>query len=291
MNKNEPSTRFQEKVSWKDILGILVGSVVLAAAIQGVLIPAHLLTGGVAGLALILRFLTRVDVWIWYIVLNVPIFIAGYRYISQRFVLYSVLGVIFSTILLALFKGLDFGVDNLLLSSIFGGVLTGLGSGIILHSKGSSGGTDIIAVIARRFWGYNFGQTFFTINLSIICLFLITSSIELALYSTISIYVSSRVLDLVESGPYVTRTAMIISRECDDITHAIIHALHRGCTCLPGKGAYTGEDRQIIMVTVGKTQLPRLKEIVFQIDPQAFITVNETIEVYGHGFKDSHADF
>lgn len=292
MRLNPPPIRFQEKFSARDITGILLGSAILAVAIQGILVPAHLLTGGITGLALIINFLTRLDVSIWYVVLNVPIFIAGYRYISRRFIIYSLLGVIFLSGLLALFKGINFGIDNnLLLSAIFGGVLAGTGSGIILHSKGSSGGTDIIAVIVRRFWGYNFGHTFLFTNLLIISLFLITANIELALYSAISIFVSSRMVDLVESGPYVTRTAMIISKECDEITHVIIHTLHRGCTCLPAQGAYTGEDRRIIMVTVAKTQLPRLKEIVFQIDPEAFMTINETIEVYGRGFQDSKADF
>lgn len=283
--------RFSEKISAKDMLGIIVGSAILALGVQAVLVPAHLLTGGVTGLAVILNFLTRVDIVIWYVGINIPIFIAGYRYISRRFIIYSILGVIFQSIFLELFKHMDFGIDNLLLSTVFGGVLTGIGSGFVLRGKGSSGGTDIIAVIVRRFWGYNFGQTFLVANLSILALFLLTSSLELALYSVISIYISSRMVDLVESGPYVTRTVFVISKEHEEITHAIIHTLHRGCTYLLGQGAYTGEHRQIIMVTVGKTQLPRLKEIVFQIDPEAFITISETIEVYGHGFRDSQADF
>lgn len=290
-SKAIPTVIIHEKFAVKDIAGILIGSAISAAAIQGILFPAHLLTGGIAGLALILNFITDLDIWIWYVGLNLPIFMAGYRFISLRFIVYSLLGVVFSTILLALFKGLDFGIDNILLAAVFGGAMTGIGYGITLHNKGSSGGTDIIAVIVRRYWGFNFGQTFLVTNLLIIALFLMTSSIELALYSVISIYVSSQLVDLVESGLWVTRTAMIITSHCDDITHAIMHNLHRGCTCLSGKGAYTGEARTIIMVTVGKTQLPRLKEMVFQIDPEAFMTINETIEVYGHGFRDSQTDY
>jgi uncharacterized membrane-anchored protein YitT (DUF2179 family) len=282
---------FREQISIKDVLGIAVGTAILSLGIQAVLVPAHILTGGVAGLAVILNFLTHVDISLWYLGINIPIFIAGYRYISRRFIIYSILGVVFQSLFLQGFKNIDFGIDNLLLATIFGGVLTGIGSGFVLRSKGSTGGTDIIAVIARRFWGYNFGQTFLITNLSILVLFLFTSSLELTLYSAISIYISSQVLDLVESGPYVTRTAFIVSKEYEEITHVIIHTLHRGCTNLAGLGAYTGEERQIIMVTVGKTELPRLKEIVFQIDPEAFMTISETIEVYGRGFQDSKADF
>lgn len=282
---------FGEKISIKDMLGITAGTAILSLGIQAVLVPAHILTGGVTGLAVILNFLTKIDISLWYLGLNIPIFIAGYRYISRRFIIYSLLGVILQSLFLELFKNLNFGIENLLLSAVFGGVLTGIGIGFLLRSKGSSGGTDIIAVIVRRFWGYNFGQTYLTTNLAILALFLFTASLELTLYSGISIYISSQMVDLVESGPYVTRTVFIVSQEYEEITHVIIHTLHRGCTNLAGIGAYTGEARQIIMVTVGKTQLPRLKEIVFQIDPEAFMTISETIEVYGHGFRDSQADF
>ena len=284
-------SRFTEKMSAKDVLGITVGSALLALGVQAVLVPAHILTGGVTGLAVILKYLTHLDIAVWYAALNIPIFIAGYRYISRRFIIYSLWGVIFQSLFLELFKHMDFGIDNILLSTIFGGVLAGIGSGIVLRSKGSVGGTDIIAVIVRRFWGYIFGQTFLVTNLSILALFLFTASLELTLYSAISIFISSRMVDVVEAGLDVSRTAFIISREYEEITHAIIHTLHRGCTYLLGQGAYTGEERQIIMVTVAKTQLPRLKEIVFQIDPEAFITISETIEVYGRGFRDSQADF
>jgi uncharacterized membrane-anchored protein YitT (DUF2179 family) len=284
-------SNFREEISIKDIIGIIAGTAILSLGIQAVLVPAHILTGGLTGLAVILSFLTRVDISLWYLGLNIPVFIAGYRYISRRFIIYSFLGVAFQSLFLELFKNLNIGIENLLLSAVFGGVLTGLGIGLVLRSKGSTGGTDIIAVIVRRFWGHNFGQTYLLTNLAILALFLFTASLELTLYSVISIYISSQMVDLVEAGPYVTRTVFIISKEYEEITHVIIHTLHRGCTNLAGIGAYTGEELQIIMATVGKTQLPRLKEIVFQIDPEAFMTISETIEVYGRGFRDSQVDF
>jgi uncharacterized membrane-anchored protein YitT (DUF2179 family) len=169
--------------------------------------------------------------------------------------------------------------------------LTGLGSGINLRSKGSTGGLDIVAVIVKRYWGYTFGATSLAVNLVILVVFLFANSIELALYTAISIFVASKVVDSVEAGPSVSKSATIVSDKCDAIAQEIIVELHRGCTYLTGQGAYTGEERRIIMVTVGKRQLPRLKEIVFQIDPHAFLTINETIEVYGQGFKQSGPEF
>jgi len=285
--------KFKEIISYKDILGILLGAFIIALAIQLVLVPVHMLTGGVSGIAIILKFLTGVDIWIWYIGLNIPIFIVGYKFISKRFALYSLLGML----ALAFFLGIcqnwqvDLGINNLLLAAILGGVVNGLGVGITLRSKGSTGGLDIIAVIISNFWGYNFGNIFFYVNLIILGVFLLTSNIELTLFSAISIFISGKVVDKVQLGPNVSKSALIISTQCTDIAEEILGNLHRGCTYLAGRGAYTGESRDIIMVIVSRTQLPRLKEIVFQIDPNAFITINESSEVFVMGFKKSGPEF
>ncbi|MDD4802714.1 MAG: YitT family protein [Syntrophomonas sp.] len=285
--------RFKEKISFQDILGIILGSFILALSIQLILVPAHILTGGVTGIAIILKFLLRIDIWIWYISLNIPIFILGYKFISKRFALYSLIGMLALTLFLRVTQNwmLNLGIDDLLLSVLLGGVISGLGTGICLRCKGSTGGTDIIAVIISNLWGYNIGSIFFAINLIILGVFLFTSNIELTLFSAISIFVSGKVVDKVQSGSNVSRTALIVSEQSNDIAAAIMANLNRGCTYLAGKGAYTGETRDIIMVTIARTQLPRLKEIVFQLDPNAFITINDTIEVLGKGFKKSGPEF
>lgn len=283
--------KFRERISAKDIIGILLGSFILAAAIQWVLVPANLLTGGISGLAIVLRFLTGVDLWVWYLILNIPIFIAGYKYVSRRFVVYSLIGTVALSLFLGVLQPWGWNLNDNLLSALLGGVIAGTGSGIILHSKGSTGGVDIIAVLFRRYRGYNIGQVSFASNLLLLTLSLITFNLKLALFSAISIFIASRVVDLVIYGPEINHTAMIISDNCEDITYAIINNLHRGCTYLPARGAYTGETKNIIMATVARTQLPRLKEIVFQLDPHAFITISETIEVYGKGFRTELSDF
>lgn len=282
---------FTEQVSLKDIIGIIIGSLILVVAIQSILIPAKVLTGGVTGIAIVLKFMTGIDVWVWFMLLNVPIFLAGYKFVSRRFVFYSLFATLLQSFLLGIMPPVDLGMDNLLLAAIFGGALNGLGSGIILRYKASSGGMDIIAVIVKRIWGYSIGQTFFIGNLAVLALSLAVFNLELALFSAISIYVFSKTLDAVEAGPNVARTAMIISEQSEAIAYAIMSELSRGCTYIPGEGAYSGRQRRIILVTVGKTQLPRLKEIVFQIDSEAFIIVNETIEAFGKGFSSSKVDF
>ncbi|MEN6347841.1 MAG: YitT family protein [Syntrophomonas sp.] len=283
--------KHSEPVSIRDILGIMVGCLIIAAAVQGILLPAHLLSGGITGVAIVLKYLTNWDVWIWYALLNIPIFIAGYKFVSRRFIIYSLWGTFALSFFLGILKPLNLGIDDLFLSAIFGGVMAGIGTGIIFRSKGSSGGFDIIAVIIKLLWGYNIGQTIFISNLLILSLSLITSTKELALFSAITIFVSSQMLDTVESGLQLSRTAMIISKKYEEISAGILNDMHRGCTYLASSGAYSGDSGQIIMTTVAKTQLPRLKEIVFQIDPQAFIIINEAIEVFGQGFKPAGPDF
>lgn len=289
--KKPKLSKFTEVIKIYDLLGIAGGSLILALAIQGIMIPANLLTGGLTGLAIILEFIFKIDVWIWYAVLNIPLVIAGYKFVSRRFIIYSVFGAGMLTFFLGILKNVNFGIDDLFLAAVFGGVLTGIGSGLIFRSKGSTGGLDIIAVIIRRYQGYNIGQTFLIFNVLIIFSSLLIFNFEKTLYAAVAIYIASKMMDTVVTGLQTTRTAMIISSQHVDIAHAIINNLHRGCTYLKACGAYTGEEKEIVLVTVAKTQLPALKEIVFELDPRAFIIINETIEAYGKGFSLGGAEY
>lgn len=283
--------KFKERITVNDMVGIFIGAFITVIGIQCVLAPVKVLTGGLTGIAMVLRFVTGIPIWTWLILLNIPIFIAGYKFVSRRFVFYSLFAILVQSLFIGIMEPLSLKLDNLLLAAILGGILNGLGTGIILRYKGSTGGIDIIAVIIKRLWGYGLGQTYFLGNLLVLILSLLTSNIETMLFSAISIYVCSKAIDSVESGPNVARTAMIVSEKTEAIADEIINGLNRSCTYLSGKGAYTGEEKSMILVTVGKTQLPRLKEIVFEIDPKAFMMVNETIEVLGKGFKASTAEF
>lgn len=276
--------KFTESIRFYDLLGITIGSIILALAIQGIMIPNNLLTGGLTGLAIVLEYLFKIEVWVWYLLLNIPLFIAGCKYISRRFILYSLFGTGVLTLFLGVLKTIDFGIDDLFLAAVFGGALAGIGSGLIFRSKGSTGGLDIVAVIIRRFKGYNIGQTFLGFNIAILTASLLIFNFEKTLYAAVAIFIASKVMDTVVSGLQTTATTMIISLKYTEIAHAIMHNLQRGCTYLKASGAYTGEDKQIILVTVAKTQLPALKEIVFEFDSQAFIIINETTPVFGKGF-------
>jgi uncharacterized membrane-anchored protein YitT (DUF2179 family) len=289
--KSSGLKKFTETIKPLDLLGIAAGSLLLAAAVQGIMIPARLLTGGLTGLAIVLEFIFKIDVWVWYAVLNIPLLIAGYKYVSRRFIIYSIFGVAVLTFFLAVLKSINWGINDLFLAAVFGGVLTGIGTGLIFRSKGSTGGADIIAVIIHRFWGFSIGQTFLVFNVVVLSSSLLVFNFEKTLYAAVAIYIASKVMDTVVTGVETTRTAMIISRQNKDIAGEIINNLQRGCTYLEARGAYTNEERQIVLVTVAKTQLPALKEIVFALDQQAFIIINETIEAFGQGFRSGGPEF
>ncbi len=282
---------FLDRIKAADIVAIIVGSFILAAGIQIILVPSRLLTGGVTGVAIILNYISGWDVGLWYAMLNIPIFAAGYKMVSRRFAVYSLLGAGALSMFLSILTSIRYSMEDPLLAAIFGGAVAGVGSGIIFRSQGSTGGIDIISVIARKRWGVSLGQTSFITNLIVISLSIFSTSISLTLYSAISIFISSQVIETVVSGLQTTYTAMIISDEHETILPTIFKNLQRGCTLLDARGGYTGVVRPIIMVTVAQTQLPRLREVVFQIDSRAFIIVNESNEVYGMGFKGSGNDF
>lgn len=276
-----------EKISYKDITGIILASLIVAGAMQFVIIPAHLLTGGLSGFAIALHFTTKYPVWLWYAVLNIPVFIAGYKLVSRRFALYSFVGMISISFFLALFEkiNLSLSLNDIFLSAVLGGTINGLGVGLALAFRGSTGGVDIIAGVVHRQWGVKLGTTFQVTNGLILAAALITSNIQLTLYSALTMFVSSKMVDSVAYGFAAKKTVIIVSQQSQEIAEAILGTMNRGCTFISGKGAYTGQNQNIIMVTTGKTQIPGMKELIFHLDPQAFLTITDTVEVYGRGFK------
>jgi uncharacterized membrane-anchored protein YitT (DUF2179 family) len=265
----------------------------MALAIQTVIVPLHLLTGGLTGVAVVVHYLTGVNIWALYAVMNIPVFMAGYRFVGRRFILYSLGGALALTASLyaAPYLNLNNYIDikDPLLAAIAGGAANGLGAGLIFRCQGSTGGIDIIAVIMKYKRDYSIGQTSFIFNVIIILIMLSFSNLTLALYSGVSIFISAKVIDMVISGGRACRTVMIISKRNQEIAEAILNDLKRGCTILSARGGYSREEHEMIMITVGKTQLPLLKEIVFFLDEQAFIIINESTEVWGRGFRSGGA--
>lgn len=270
------------------ILLILLGSFICAFSFNVFVIPNQLLSGGVSGISLIINYMTGIKPGILVMVLNIPIFILGYRYIDREFIAYSLIGMMaFSIFLdaLVVVQGILI-LDELILYCIFGGIFNGIGAGIIFRSRGSQGGSDIISVIIKKYYSMNIGTTLLTINIFIvISSIFIFKDISRAMYTLIMMFTSSMIMDKVAQGFDIRKSIMVVTNHYEDVGKGIIGELGRGVTYLDGEGAYTGDKRKIIYCIINLNQLAKIKKIVLDIDPKAFITVSDVADVTGKGFN------
>ena len=271
-----------KEISWNLFL-LCAGSVVTAAGINGILIPHRFVSGGVTGLALLLHYLVpTISVALIYAAANIPLFLAGWFFISRRFFLYSIVGtIIFSSAV----AWVDIGVipvKDPLLAAILAGLILGTGSGIILKSLGSAGGTDILSVILLQRFSIRLGTTRLAFNILVLAAAALLFSLEDALYTLIYLYVSAQIMNLVVTGLSQRKAVFIISPQWERISPRILSEIHRGVTILRGQGAYSQKEQKILYTVVTFREVATLKQIVRSEDPAAFVVVSDTTEVMGH---------
>src|SRR5699024_9476099 len=185
--------------------------------------------------------------------------------------------------------GLDayFPLNDILLGSVLGGILKGVGMGLMFRNRTSQGGLDIIAAVLKRKYNINIGTGLMMVNTVIISLAGIRFGVQSAMYTLISMYIGYQILDKVQTGFNVRKNVVIVSNNSEKIASEIIRKLNRGVTFLEGMGAYTKENRQVIYCIVNSNEIVKLKGIVDEVDPEAFLTINEVVEVEGSGFKNA----
>lgn len=264
-------------------MGLLIlGSLLCALAINGILIPHRFVSGGVTGLALVVHYLFPfLSVALIYFLANVPLFIAGWFFISRRFFVYSTIGMLLFAVAVA-WVDIDVPVQDKLLAAILAGLIQGAGSGIILKSVGSAGGTDILSVILLQRFSIRLGTTVLGFNVLVLSVAALLFSLEDALYTLIYLYVSTQIVDLVVTGLSQRKAVFIISPQWEKISTRILSEIHRGVTILRGQGAYSAREQQILYTVVTFQEVATLKQIVRKEDPNAFVVVSETTEVMGH---------
>lgn len=265
---------------------IVLGGVIGGISFNVFLIPHKLLSGGVSGIALILKYLFDFNPGVLIFVLNIPIFIAGYKFVDREFILLSLIGMTAFSISIDMFSFLRnvIYINDTLLSSLYGGALSGIGTGIVFRNRASQGGIDIIAVIVKKYFSMNIGSTSFMINLIIVAIASMFYGLNLAMYTLVSMYVTSTVMDKVQQGFGSSKSVMIITDNEQKVADEIIRTLGRGITYLEGEGAYTGNKKRVIYCIVSMSQLAKLKQIVHETDSKAFMAVSDTAEVLGYGF-------
>lgn len=270
-----------------DFTGVTLGVFLTALGLNIFLIPNKIAAGGVSGIAIVLHYLVHVPVGMTMLVLNVPLFIMGIYRLGLKFgfrSLYGTISLSFFIDVLAPFMPVP--TRDPLLASIFGGVLVGLGLGLVFRYRGTTGGTDLAAAILRTYTGANVGQLLFLVDaIVVLAAGFSFQSWELAMYALITIFVTAWLIDMVQEGISFARAFFIISSDPEKVAAAVLGEMNRGATVLRGKGAYTGTDRDILLVVVNRSEVTRLKDLIKSIDRGAFVISTEAHEVLGEGFK------
>ena len=277
----------KSKNFYVDILVIIIGSFISSLGVNLFLSNAKLLSGGVTGIALILQYLWEVPSGITVFLLNIPLFFVSYKYLNKRFTIYTAIGMLSFSTALMITKPLStlVQVDDMLLYCIYGGVLSGIGSGLIFYRNGSTGGTDIITmVIRKKYSNFDIGQVGFAFNLIIVTVSIFIFGLPRALYTLISMFITSTILDKVLNGFTSKKLLLILTEKEDDIINYVIKDMNRGITALMAEGGYTRDKKRLLYVAVTTSQMISLKTKILRVDPKAFITIIDDSEVKGKGF-------
>lgn len=267
---------------------ICMGTIIFVIGMKSVLIPTKLLSGGIVGVAIILHYLfPPFEVGLGYLLLSIPLVLLGWFNISRSFMLYTIFGMGFFSLTATLITPLSVEIQEPMLAALFAGVICGTGGGIILRSLGSVGGLDILAIFVNKQFGFRPGSVIFVVNALVILAGAYFLSIEIALYSIIYVFTSSRTIDTILAGFNRRKSMLIISDRSHEIARQIFHRVNRGITFLRGEGGYTGKEKNVIFTVTTLTELPKMKELVFDTDPDAFMVINDTLEVLGrrHGTR------
>ncbi len=264
---------------------LLLGSLLVAISFNIFLNPNEVASGGVSGISIIVRQLLGIEPAVTQWALNIPLFIAGTWLLGKHFGIKTLIGSIVLPLFVWFTRGLPPLTDNLLLASIYGGMLIGLGLGLVFRGRGSTGGLDLAAQIVHKYTGISLGLCVAMLDGMVILTAAFVFSPEKALFALIGLFVTSKTINIVQLGMAYSKVAFIISDRAEAIREVILYELDRGLTSLRATGGFTGEDRTVLMVVVGQTEVSRLKDLVRRTDPGAFVILSDTNEVLGEGFK------
>ncbi|MGO1369635.1 YitT family protein [Senegalia sp. (in: firmicutes)] len=276
------------KVEWlKSGIVTLIGTLIMAIGINAFIIPHSLLAGGVSGIAIILTYLTGLNTGIFVLLLNIPIFIFGIKEIDRRFAFVSMVGMLSLSFFLYVTEFLTevMWIEDILASTIYGGLFLGFSSGIIFRFRSSTGGTDIVSVIVKKKFEISISTILFVTNVIVVLINATISDYTLAIYTLISMFISSTVMNKIMIGLDTKKLVFIVTNNAEDLSTALMERVNRGITFLEGEGAYTRRKQKVIYCVVSTRQLAVVKNIVKDIDENAFMTVMDTAEIHGSGFK------
>ena len=280
-----------KKKWYLDYLLIIVGTGLMALAINSVFDASGLVTGGFSGIAILVKRWTGgivdggIPLWLTNITLNIPLFLLGCKIRGFSFVKKALIGEISLSTWLALQPVWNIAGDDLLLAAVYGGVIQGIGIGMVFLGQGTTGGTDMMAALIQKYLRhYSIAQIMQFIDGAIVLVGMYVFGVQKALYAIIAVYLVTKVSDSLIEGLKFSKQAYIITSKPDEISREIMDKLDRGVTGVHGKGMYSGQDKLLLYCVVGRKEIVALKELVDHIDPDAFVIVSDVREVHGEGF-------
>ncbi|MGE7673554.1 YitT family protein [Lysinibacillus sp. NPDC094403] len=264
---------------------VIVGAAIIAIGFNVFLLPNQVASGGVSGISTILHGLFGWNPGFVQYAFNIPLFIAGVLFLGKKFGIKSFIGTVTLPFIVLLTNGWGPWTDNPLLGALFGGIVVGLGIGLVFKGNASTGGTDLLAQIITKYTGLSLGTSVLLIDGIIAISAAIVFDLEKGLYALIGLYVTTKTIDIIQLGFSQSKMIYIITMKQDEVRDAIYAEINRGVTKLPAIGGYTGEARPVLMVVVYQTEFTKLKQLIKNVDPSAFVIVSNAYEVLGEGFK------
>lgn len=281
-------------VFFKTLLPILLGTAVYAFGLLYFILPNQLMEGGVTGITLLLNYAFGISPSLSNLLLNIPLFLLGWKVLGGRSIVWTGIGIGSLSFFLWLFERLiDHGwilpfetKTDYILVSLYAGVTLGAGLGVVFRFGGTTGGSDIVARILGRKFGFSMGQVILTLDVIIIGLSLFYIRKENILYTLVAVFIASKVIDFIQEGAYSAKAFTIISDHAPEIADIITKEMERGVTLIPAIGAYSKQAKHMAYCVVSRQEIRRLQRIAKSVDPRAFVIISDVHDVHGEGFKE-----
>ena len=276
--------RVSSSLAWNLFL-ITGGAILFSIGVKCFAMPMGLISGGIFGTGMLIFYATDlVSPSFWYMVLNIPLFIMGWIFLSRRFFFYTLYGFIVTTVV-SQFITYEYHFADPIVAAVAAGMICGAGLGMIIRSRGSDGGTTIIAIILHQKYNLRMGEVNFGYNLIMFMLSFTILDPNKIMYSLILVFLSSSVMDYFASLFNNRKMVLVVTEKHEEIAAEVMNKMRRGVTYLTGRGAFSGKEKFIIMTVIHNHQVKRLEELVFKHDQNAFVIIENTFNVLGRGFS------
>ena len=264
---------------------LFIGSILAAIGLEIFLIPNNIIDGGIVGISIITSYLSKLPLSLFIFVLNLPFLFLGYKQIGKTFVLSSLFSIVSLSVWVHVFHPIPGLTSDVLLATVFGGIILGVGVGIIIRSGGSLDGTEMVAIIINKKTAFSVGEMVMLFNVFILSSAGLVFGWDRAMYSLIAYFIAYKVIDITIEGLDEAKAAFIISDKADEIAEAITGRLGRGVTFIDGKGGFSGNDKTILYSVITRLEISKLKSIIYDKDEDAFVTINDVSDVMGGKHK------